>query len=130
MQRIPSIWVYFTTQGVIQNGSVFRYQTHTSGRLYIGVAPPPGNWPHSCVFFDEIPAMICDASRVEAQNRRKITHFVTSVTQAACAHKSAMISIHMLLCKFTRNLFNFIQIKHVSTQIQNVKMTTLVRSRF
>ena len=41
MQRIPSIWVCFTTQGVIQNGSVFRYQTPTSGRLYIGVAPPP-----------------------------------------------------------------------------------------
>ena len=39
MQRIPSIWVCFTTQGVIQNGSVFRYQTHTSGHFYIGVAP-------------------------------------------------------------------------------------------
>ena len=41
MQRIASIWVCFTTQSVIQNGSVFRYQTHTSGHLYIGVAPPP-----------------------------------------------------------------------------------------
>ena len=40
MQRIPSIWVCFTTQSVIQNGSVFRYQTHTSGHLYIGGAPP------------------------------------------------------------------------------------------
>ena len=25
--------------GVIQNGSVFRNQTHTSGHLFIGVAP-------------------------------------------------------------------------------------------
>ena len=39
MQRIPSIWVCFTTQGFIQNWSVFRYQTHTSGHFYIGVAP-------------------------------------------------------------------------------------------
>ena len=40
VQRITSTWVCFTTQTVIQNGSVFRYQTHTSGHLYIGVAPP------------------------------------------------------------------------------------------
>ena len=42
MQRIPSILVCFTTQGVIQNGSVFRYQTHTSGHFfYILESPPP-----------------------------------------------------------------------------------------
>ena len=29
----------FTTQGLIQNGSIFKYQTHTSGHFYIGVAP-------------------------------------------------------------------------------------------
>ena len=39
MQRIPSIWVCITTKGVIQNGSVFRYPTHTLARFYIGVAP-------------------------------------------------------------------------------------------
>ena len=29
----------FTTRGVIQNGCIFRYPTHTSGHVYIGVAP-------------------------------------------------------------------------------------------
>ena len=44
MQRIPSIWVCFTTQGVIQNGFVFRYQTHTP-RHFILESPPPPTHP-------------------------------------------------------------------------------------
>ena len=42
MQRIPSIWVCFTTQGVIQNGSVFRPRTHASGHFILESPPPPG----------------------------------------------------------------------------------------
>ena len=31
----------FFTQGVLQNGYIFRPSTHTSGHFYTGVAPPP-----------------------------------------------------------------------------------------
>ena len=40
MQRVHSIWVYFTLEGVIQNGSILKSRTHTTGHFYIGVAPP------------------------------------------------------------------------------------------
>ena len=34
----PLIWVCFTSKGVIQNGSIFRYPTHTSGHFHTGIA--------------------------------------------------------------------------------------------
>ena len=39
-QRVHSLWVCFTPEGVIQNGSIFKSWTHTSGHFNIGVAPP------------------------------------------------------------------------------------------
>ena len=44
MQKVHSLWVYFTLEGVIENGSIFKSWTHTSGHFYIGVttpSPPP-----------------------------------------------------------------------------------------
>ena len=39
----PFIMCMFYTRSVIQNGSIFKSQTHTSGHFDIGVAPrPPG----------------------------------------------------------------------------------------
>ena len=40
MQRVHSLWVCFTPEGVIQKGSIVKSRTHTSGHLDIGVAPP------------------------------------------------------------------------------------------
>ena len=42
MQRIPSIWVCILTKGLLQNGFVFRLQTHTSGHFILESPPPPG----------------------------------------------------------------------------------------
>ena len=46
MQRVHSLWVCFTPEGVIQNGSIFKSRTHTSGHfLYWShppLPPPPG----------------------------------------------------------------------------------------
>ena len=44
VQGIPTIWICFASKGVLQNGSVFWYPTHTSVHFYVGVAapsPPP-----------------------------------------------------------------------------------------
>ena len=47
MQRVHSLWVCFTPEGVIQNGSIFKSRAHISRHFYIGVAPPPlgGQYP-------------------------------------------------------------------------------------
>ena len=42
-QRVHSLWVCFTPDGVIQSGYIFKSLTHTSRHFDIGVAPPPGN---------------------------------------------------------------------------------------
>ena len=41
MQKVHSLWVYFTPEGVIENGPIFKSRTHTSGHFYIGVTTPP-----------------------------------------------------------------------------------------
>ena len=39
MQRVHSLWVCFTPEGVIQKGSIVKSRTHTSWHFDIGVAP-------------------------------------------------------------------------------------------
>ena len=37
--------MFVFTNGVLQNGYIFRPPTHTSGHFYTGVAPPPTPGP-------------------------------------------------------------------------------------
>ena len=39
MQGVCSLWVCFTPEGVIQNGSIFKSRTHTSGHFDIREIP-------------------------------------------------------------------------------------------
>ena len=43
MQRVHSLRVCFTPEGVIQNGSIFKSRTHTSGYFDTKVAPGVGH---------------------------------------------------------------------------------------
>ena len=59
MQRVHSLWVCLTLEGVIENGSTFKSWTHTSWHSYFGVAPPPPDIFSYLSFSDRLEVVVC-----------------------------------------------------------------------